>query len=190
MGGFAKMITDYYRFVRVAKHSATRMDCEASTKSHPFMEDLRGTRTCKETEKSDALNKGDLKIYVVKTPANFDCTTERKADLSVTIGRKNLSQIYKPVDSLNMPFAYGDVNGTSDAIIFVLRDLQTINGRIKQGAVLEVFVCRGMLNNQVALYNMACNGELDEEMEAMREKATLDVFLGYSSAEAQNNDVK
>lgn len=152
------------------------------------MEDLRGVKTCKETQKSDALNKGDLKIYVGKTPANFDCIIERKADLSVTIGRKNLSQIYAP--SLGNKYAYGDVNGTTDAIIFVQKNLQIISGAIEQGAILEVFICRGMLNNQVALYNMACNGELDEEMEMIRKKATPDIFLGNPSVEAQINDVK
>lgn len=176
------MTTDYYLFVKAATHSATRMDCEASTKSHPFLERYRGTTTRKGTEKSDALNKGDLKIYVGKTPANFDCTTSRKADLSVTIRNENLSQIYRP--NLESPYAYGDVKGTSDAIIFKLSGFQTINGNIEQGAVLEMYIFRGLVNNALALYNMACNGELDEEMEALRKKATPDVFLGCPPAEA------
>lgn len=180
-----KFITDFYRFVRVAERSDTRMDCEASTKSHSFMEDYRGTRTTRKTEKCDANNVGDLKVYVQKTPAKFDCTSERRADLNVTIRKKNVSQIFRPIDSLDKSFAFGDVNGTPDAIIFRLKDFETINGRIKAGAILELFICRGMVNNIQALYNMACNGELDEEMEMMRRSATPDVFLGRLSAEAQ-----
>lgn len=182
-----KTITDYYCFVRVATHGNARMDCKASTKSHPFMERYRGVRTCKETEKSDALNKGDLKIYVSKTPESFDCIPQRKADLCVTIQKTNLSQIFKPIDSISLPYAFGDVNGTTDAIIFVLKDLQIINGRIEQGAMLEMFICRDMANNALALYNMACNGELDEEMEEMRRNATPDVFLGEASKDKTND---
>ena len=58
--------------------------------------------------------------------------------------------------------------------MFVFKDLNTIDGRIQEGGVIEVFVARGKSKDRVPLYNMLSDGELDEEMEALREQAETD----------------
>ena len=39
------------------------------------------------------------------------------------------------------------------------------------GAVIEVFVARGKSRDRIALYNLLCDGELDEDIQALRVKA-------------------
>ena len=63
------ILTDYYRFERVAKKAKHRMDCTASTESYPEFENRRATKAYRETEKRDAIKIGDLIIYWV-IPAN------------------------------------------------------------------------------------------------------------------------
>lgn len=168
------IITDYYKFEKTALISGTRMDCVASTKSYPEFEDKRKTRANKQTEKKDANYIGALTCYYSNVPDRFGDDARRKADKSVSIGSKNLSSVYVP--DVTKPYAFGDVQGTTDAILFAFSNTFGVtDGRVKQGGVMEMFICRGMSNNCNALYNMLCNGELDDEIEAMRSKAVTDL---------------
>lgn len=50
-----------------------------------------------------------------------------------------------------------------------------------------MFICRGQSKNCQALYNLLCDGGLDDEIEAMRSKAVTDLVTPLSaSAEAEN----
>ena len=42
---------------------------------------------------------------------------------------------------------------------------------IEKGGTLEVFVARGKSKDRVPLYNLLADGELDEEMDALRSYA-------------------
>ena len=53
------ILTDYYRFERVAQKAKHRMDCTASTESYPEFENRRTTKVQRETEKRDAIKIGD-----------------------------------------------------------------------------------------------------------------------------------
>jgi len=162
------ILTDYYCFEKVALKSKTRLDCTSSTGSYPEFENQRATKLTKATDKRDATNMGDLVIYLGDIPEQFGGNAKRKADKCISIKGKNLSSIYVPDITNN--FAYGDFRGTSDALLFVFDDIQIVDGCIISGAV-EVFVARGMSKNRVALYNLLCDGELDEEMSELRAKA-------------------
>lgn len=168
------ILSDYYRFEKVALKSATRLDCTASTGSYPEFEDKRATIHTKATEKRDATNIGDLVIYLGDVPEQFGGNAQRKADKNLTIKGKNLSSVFVPDITNN--FAYGDMKGTTDALLFVFDNLVIVDGRIISGG-LDVFVARGKSRDRVSLYNLLCDGELDEEISSLRETAKARDFL-------------
>lgn len=163
-------LTDYYKFERLATKSKLRMDCTASTGSYEPLEEKRATKATRATEKKDATNVGDLVIYYGDVPSRFGGEVHRKADKSISIKGNNMSSVYVP--DVKSGFAYGDFRATSDALLFVFQSLNTPNGVIEAGAVIEVFVARGQRNNARQLYTLLADGELDDEMNALRAEAT------------------
>lgn len=167
------ILTDYYRFERVAIKAKLRLDCTYSTESYQELEEKRATKATKATEKRDATNVGDLVIYFGDVPDNFGGNVQRKADKSITIKGKNLSSVYVP--DLQSGFGYGDFRGTEDALLFVFSNLCVVDGKIQAGAVIEVYIARGEAKNRVPLYCLLSDGELDEEMEALRRRAVTNL---------------
>lgn len=163
------ILTDYYRFERLALKSKTRMDCTASTKSYPEFEEKRATQATRASEKRDATNIGDLVIYYGGVPDGFGGNVHNKADKSITIKGKNLSSVFVPDPESG--FAYGDFRGTTDALLFVTTDLYTVDGVIQAGGIIEVFVARGASKDRVPLYNLLTDGGLDEEIDILRQQA-------------------
>lgn len=164
------IVTDYYKFERVARKAKTRMDCVASTHSYPEFEDRVATKANKETEKRDKTEVGDLVIYYSNVPPQFKASAHDKANKCISIKGKNVSSVYVP--DINKSIAFGDCKGTTDALLFVFSKLQTINGAIQDGATIEVFVARGKSKDSIPLFNLFSDGELDEELEVLRKKAT------------------
>lgn len=164
------LLTDYYRFEKVASKAKMRLDCTASTESYQPFEEKRATKPRKASERFDATAVGDLVVYFGDVPKTFGGDVHRKADKSLTMKSTNLSSIFVPDPAVNL--AYGDVRGTSDAILIVFEGFDVVNGKPQQGAILEVFIARGKSKDRVPLYNLLCDGELDEEMILLRERAT------------------
>ena len=166
-------LTDYYLFNKVSVKAKTRMDCIASTGSYPVFEDMRSVKDSKETKTKDKINRGDFLMYVCDTSKNnnLSCRIDRKPSLSITIRNKHISGIYVPDLEHNPDIGYGDIARTCDAII-VLLDIEMENGAIKVGGSAEIFVARGLAKDKLALYVMACEGELDYEMEMLRARAS------------------
>lgn len=167
------ILTDYYKFSRVATKAKLRLDCVASTESYPEFEERRATKATRATEKRDATNVGDLVIYFGDVPEQFGGDVHRKADKSITIKGKNLSSVYVPDPSNNL--AYGDVRGTADALLFVFDGVEVVNGVIQAGATVEIFIARGKSKDRVPLYNLLSDGELDEELNDLRQRAITNV---------------
>jgi hypothetical protein len=167
------ILTDYYKFSRVATKAKLRLDCVASTESYPEFEERRATKATKATEKRDATNVGDLVIYFGGVPEQFGGDVHRKADKSITIKGKNLSSVYVPDPSNNL--AYGDVRGTADALLFVFDGVEVVNGVIQAGATVEIFIARGKSKDRVPLYNLLSDGELEEELNDLRQRAITNV---------------
>jgi len=167
------ILTDYYKFSRVATKAKLRLDCVASTESYPEFEERRATKATRATEKRDATNVGDLVIYFGDVPEQFGGDVHRKADKSITIKGKNLSSVYVPDPSNNL--AYGDVWGTADALLFVFDGVEVVNGVIQAGATVEIFIARGKSKDRVPLYNLLSDGELDEELNDLRQRAITNV---------------
>ena len=162
------ILTDYYRFKKIALKSKMRLDCVASTKSYPELEEKRATRTTKESSKFDATSVGDLVVYYGNVPDRYNGDVHRKADKAISVKGKNLSSVYVPDPESG--FAYGDFKGTKDALLFCI-NIEAIDGKIQAGGTLEVFIARGKSKDRVPLYNVLCDGGLDEEMEALRQQA-------------------
>ena len=162
------ILTDYYRFERIAAKSKTRLDCVASTESYPEFEEKRATKAYRATDKRDATEAGALVIYFGDVPEQFGGDVHRKADKAITIKGKNLSSVYVPDPATS--YGFGDVRGTTDALLFVFCNLEVSDGIILGGGV-EVFVARGKSKDRVPLYNLLTDGELDDEMNELRQRA-------------------
>ena len=150
------IITDYYKFERLpGTKSKTRLDCTASTKSYPDFE---------------------LKSFLyVGENTHTKAGTKRKSDLAMTSGTgKHITSIYKP--DLERGFAYGDMRGTTDLLLFVASDFGfDADGRILDCAVIEVFICRGKKSDKNAIFNLLTDGELENEISAIWDTVTKTV---------------
>lgn len=162
-------LTDYYRFERLATKSKTRMDCTASTQSYPDFEEKRATKATNASEKKDATRVDTLIAYYGDVPSRFVAEPQRKAGKALSMKGRNVSSIFVPDGRKDL--GYGDVYGTADALLFVFKNLDTVDGAIQAGGVLEVFVARGKAKDCLPLYNLLSDGELDAEMAALREQA-------------------
>lgn len=150
-------LTDYYKFVKLPTSKAkTRLDCVASTESYELLEMLYNKR-------------GELFVYLLRPPY-VKADAKRKADLAMecrVVG--HVSSVF--VIDVESPFAFGDYKHTTDALLFVFSGVNTVDAVLLPNATIEVFIARGQSHNQQALYNLFSNGELDTEVEALRQKA-------------------
>lgn len=142
-------LTDYYCMEVIKPMKSHRFDCTVSTGTYPTFEAM-------------ATRSRDKRFfcYYNGVPDSFNATAQRKADKALTNG-KSISSVYTP--DLNNPLCgYGDVKDTQDAIILVF------SGDYNK---LEIFVGRGLKNNQRDLYYLFVDGELDEEIDRLRQQA-------------------
>jgi hypothetical protein len=166
------IFTDYYRFERIAVKAKHRMDCVLSTESYPEFENKRSTKAQKETEKRDAIRVGDLIIYWGVPDSHITADKKRKADRSITIKSNNMSSVYNWLKDDDCWVAYGDVKGTTDALLFIYC-IKEVDSAIQAEAFIEVFIARGKSNECNAICNDYFNGELDDEMNELRQRATF-----------------
>lgn len=150
------ILTDLYTISKLpGDKSKMRMDCTASTKSYNPMEALRNKR-------------GELFLYVGDN--TYTGKGERgKSDLALSRG-DHITSIC--TTDATLPFWYGDFHKTSDALLMVHRGFSVTDGRVADGATIEIFVARGHRANRLNLYAMFCDGALDAEMAALRQRAT------------------
>lgn len=153
------ILTDYYRFEKLQEQkSKMRIDCTASTASYNPLEAMRN-------------KKGELALYLGDN-THTQAGKERKADLALS-KTTHISSIYNP--DIEKLFWYGDMKGTADAFLFIHKDFALIEGRIVEGAVIELFVARGQRNSRTALYNLLSDGELNDEINTLRNQVTKSV---------------
>lgn len=163
------ILTDYYKFERQAKISKSRLDCTASTNSYPLFEEKRCTKSQRATEKRDAVSEGDLFVYFLDVPQQFGGKIHQRAEKSFTIKGKNLSSVFTPDPQSNI--AYGDVAGTSDALLFCFNNFEIVNGVVQPGASVEVYVARGKSKDRQGLCVQLLSSKLDKEIAALRAAA-------------------
>ncbi len=149
------ILTDYYKFERLAAaKSKTRVDCTASSVSYPPFESLTN-------------KKGELFVYVGDN-THTAAGQKGKSDLAIT-HTKHISSVYRP--DIESGLGWGDVNGTSDALLFVFTDFPINNGELASGAKVEIFVARGKRSDRQNLYNLFADGELNCDIERLRQNA-------------------
>lgn len=165
-------LTDYYRFEHKPGSAKTRLDCVASTEEYEEFERRRCRKVTKTTKP------GDLIIYCNDAYKidNFNADARRRTDKSLTIGSENISGIYtfRPDSSTG----FGDFQGTQDALLFKFENFRAIGISEATGVVIEVFVARGLRYSQNMLYNLMESGELDEEINTLRDKARAEKVPG------------
>lgn len=154
------ILTDFYKLEKLPNQKAkSRIDCTASTGSYNPLELFR--------------NKADDLFLYIGGNTYTKAGKQRKSDL-VLSKSIHISSIYNP--DIELPYWYGDMKGTSDAFLFIHHNVKFIDGRIQDGAIIELFVARGQKNNRTQLYNAFCDGELDGEIELLRKQITKPVI--------------
>jgi hypothetical protein len=158
------ILTDYYQAVQIAK-SQTRFDVEASSESYPNYENLMRNHI--------GFNKGGLSFHFAKVPENFKMREKDKPDMAIT-RKENISSVFVPNLSTSKPsitFGYGDNKGTNDAILVVMH-----NNELGFVYGIEIFIARGQKHNQLNLYRLMVDGDLDFEMDKFRNEANKKVL--------------
>ena len=154
------LLTDYYKFEH-KPNTKTRLDCVASSKSYNPLE-------------VSTNSKGVIVIYIGDN-THTKAGQKGKSDISITTAKgKHLSSIYRPEIETN--FGWGDVKDTTDALLFVFADFAISNGQLTDGAVVEIFVARGKRSDRQGLYNLLTDGELDGELETLRQNAQTTLY--------------
>ncbi len=143
------ILTDYYKMQEIKPLKSHRFDCVASTGEYEPFEQIAQRAKVKR-----------LFFYYTGVPDSFASNAQRKTDRVIT-NVTNISSVYIPY--LENPLCgYGDTKDTTDALLFLFSD------DYKQ---LEVFVARGYRNHQKQLCDLFLDGELDTEINILRERA-------------------
>jgi hypothetical protein len=144
------ILTDYYLMQELKVIKSHRFDCAASTGEYEPFELMAQRSRVKR-----------FFFYYNGIPDTFSANAQRQADRAITNG-DNISSVFIP--DLNNPLkGYGDTKGTNDGLLFLFTE------DYKQ---VEVFVARGYKNNIKNLCNLFLDGELDDEMNALRQRAS------------------
>ena len=141
------IFTDYYKGEKLPGNAKTRYDVTASTGSYEYFETKLKTKT------------GRLAFYFGDVPDRFRFAWKDKPDKAITKG-DNISSVFVP--DVTLLFGFGDINHTSEAILLIFSN---------DWQVIEIFIARGQRNNRRNLYNLLCDGELDHEIDILRNRA-------------------
>ena len=142
-------LTDYCKMQELKIVKSHRYDCVASTGGYePFELIVQRSKVKR------------FFLYYNGVPDTFSANAQRKADRAIT-NTNNISSVYIP-DLDNPLKGYGDTNGTNDALLFLFSE------DYKQ---IEIFVARGLKNNVKNLFNLFLDGELEDEMNELRQRA-------------------
>jgi len=147
------ILTDYYKSKRLGQ-SEYRYDITESTHSYESLENLLINKR--------KFNVGGLSFNYVPHPGSWAGVKERVPDMAITKSNTNVSSIFIP-DLKTHLIGYGDISGTQDAIILQFSD---------DYSTIELFIARGYKNDILALYTAFKEGDLTDEANGLRAKAT------------------
>ncbi|MBX3164248.1 MAG: hypothetical protein KF900_07175 [Bacteroidetes bacterium] len=138
--------------------SKHRLDCTQSTQSYQPLEIQKN-------------KKGEQFLYVQHFTDHIKAARQRKGDTTITSGAGiHITSVFQA--DVNSGVAYGDMKGTTDLLMFVFTNFsREADGRIKDGATVEIFVARGKKFNKNTIGNLFLDGELNAEIETLRNKA-------------------
>lgn len=142
------ILTDYYKGENLPDSAKTRYDITASTGSYePFETKLKNKRG------------GGHSFYFGDVPSCFRFAGKDRPDMAISKG-DNISSLFVP--DVTVPYAYGDIKGSSDALLVIFtQDYRQI----------ELFIGRGQKHNRRNLFHLLCDNELEGEIETLRNQA-------------------
>lgn len=150
------LLSDYYMAEKLKEHKAKyRFDIIKSTMEYdPFQLQLVNKRKP---------NLEGWSINFVPRPSKWG--GEESPDRALTKGSQNISSIIFPEPGL--PFGYGDVKGTDDALLLILN-----NDFLSKGInSFEILIARGHKHNKKNLWFELVDGELDHEILKLKESS-------------------
>ena len=146
------ILSDYLKAVKMTE-AKYRYDLIASTGSYDFFEILLVNKR--------GFNVNGHSFNCVPRPAKWN---GRKSDLAITKGSFNITSVKRP--NLESNAGYGDINGLNDGCI-ILFNHENGNGI----NTIEIFIARGLRNDTIGLWNLYSDGELDHEIETLRDNS-------------------
>lgn len=152
------ILTDYFKASKLTE-AKTRFDIVLYTPGYDHFENLLVNKR--------GYNVGGLSFNLVSRPAKWQ---GRKTDLAITKGSSNISSVKRP--NINSNICHGNIQGTNDACI-ILYNLDFKDNGIH---TIEIFIARGQRYDEKGLYELFTDGELNFEIELLRDKA-IDVLL-------------
>ena len=145
------ILSDYYKAEKLTE-SIYRFDITASTESYDFFENLLINKR--------SFNIGGLSFYCVPQPETHK---GKKVDFILSKGSHSITKLKKP--DIESHICYGDTNQDGLIILFNKDYRETgIN-------TIEIFIARGCRNDTNGLYTLFTEGELNNEVEALRKRA-------------------
>lgn len=143
------ILKHYYKLLKLpSDQSKQRMDCLESTRDYLPFETRRGERP----------------LYFKVSPDSY--INPLSVGLALACKGDHISRIEVP--DTNQPYWMGDVKGTSDTILILVKSFERVDGRILPESELEIFIAPGKSSEKGAIFNLACNGDLALEMELLR----------------------
>lgn len=154
------ILTDYLKGEKLTD-AKSRFDIVSSWGEYDLFENLLINKR--------GFNIGGLSFNLVTRP---DRWKKKNADLAICKGNHNITSLLRPDLSLN--FAFGDINNTLDAAVFIF------NPDCKEAGItaIEIFIARGLKNDVNSLWDLLIDGELDEEIVIFRKKAVTKKVTG------------
>lgn len=145
--------TDTYLFKHISK-SATRLDVVSSTMSNDAFEQPITNK------------KGEQFLYFC---GDTHSKGKAKADYAITHGSYHMTGVFTIPGER---YGYGNIKGTNDALIFDLRNLTIIDGKIEDGAEMIIYIARGMARDARQLCQLVNSGEFDGEFLTLQSRMT------------------
>jgi len=156
------ILTDYYKGEKLTK-SKNRFDITASTGEYDTFESLLINKRI--------FNIGGLSFNYVPQPENHK---GKQVDFILSKGNHSITKVFRP--NIETLFAYGDINGTTDGCIMLF------NNDYKEAGIglttIEIFIARGCKNDKIPLWNLLTDGELNNDIESLRQKAVTKSVTG------------
>jgi hypothetical protein len=154
------ILTDYYKGQKLTD-AQSRFDITASTGEYDLFESLLINK--------QKFNIGGLSFNFGQRP---DRWKGKKTDMAITKGSQNITSVKRPNIENNL--AYGDIQGSNDGCIIVFNSDYKETGII----TIEIFIARGLRNDTDGLWQLYTDGELNHEIEALRNKAVTKNVTG------------
>lgn len=154
------ILTDYYKGEKLTV-AIYRFDITTSTGEYDLFESLLINKR--------KFNIGGLSFNFAPQPETHG---GKKVDFILCKGSHSITKVFRP--NLESNLAYGDINGSNDGCLIVF------NPDYKEIGItaIEIFIARGLRSDKDGLWFLFTDGDLNDEIEALRKKAVTKNVTG------------